>query len=119
MNLSPDFYNTSLLYVPRPGSHAEAVIAKGSAIVGAFEDRQYDSNRTLVYYEGNLYGAVNLNTFEERCDCAHGRMAQRYPTIAMASIENEDLVLVGYWHPRERIATIDNLPAWTVWCERS
>jgi len=45
----------------------------------------------MIYYEGNLYDAMNLNTYEERIACAAGRAHTRYPTIARSAIFKEDL----------------------------
>ncbi len=79
------------IYVPRtPIPHSLANIKPGSALVG-----DPSAARTVVYHEGNVYGADNLRTFAQRLNCAAGRLETRYPTIARISVNNDDLVDVG------------------------
>jgi hypothetical protein len=79
------------IYVPRtPTPHSLANIKPGSALVGLPA-----ADRTVVYYEGNVYGADNLRTFAQRLNCAADRLDSRYPTIARISVNNEDLIDVG------------------------
>jgi hypothetical protein len=66
-------------------------IAPRSGIVGV----AYDHDHTYIYYEGNLYGSVNLNKYEERVARAADRLAERYPTIAKAVVPDEALVHIG------------------------
>jgi hypothetical protein len=68
----------------RPKADPEAIarfeklgIAPDSGIVG-----QYQDDYMAVYYEGNLHGACNLNTLEEKERCAANRLKHRYPTVA-------------------------------------
>lgn len=74
------------VYVPRPGSAADKAIAAGSAVVGdpaAVREVVVDGVRSTmveVYFEGNLYGAANLVTSEQRLARAAGRLVARYPT---------------------------------------
>lgn len=84
---------THLVLVPLPGTTAEMHIARGSGIVSL----PLPPARTdlLVYFEGNLYDAVNLRTFEERVQCASGRLATNYPTVAMAGFPRSQFVVVG------------------------
>lgn len=53
-------------------------LAPGSAIVADEKD-----GITVMHYEGNVHGAVNLHGFGERMACAAGRKAHNYPTSAM------------------------------------
>ena len=79
------------VFVPK---NAQPLIAPGSAIV-AKEPLSIEEGRVTVYYEGNLNGAENLRQFVERLNCAAGRCSERYPTVAMASLELSELVDVG------------------------
>ena len=56
-------------------------IAQGSAIVAA--PMGVTGDYVKVYFEGNLYRAINQHQYEERLVCAWGRLVFRYPTIAM------------------------------------
>ena len=84
----------AVIFVPKVGSMAETIIIGGSAIVGISRD-----DRTTVYYEGNQNGASNLGRYAERVVCAAGRLFKKYPTVAMASYDqetmNENFVGVG------------------------
>lgn len=79
------------VFVPK---NAHPFIAPRSAIV-AKEPLCIEEGRVTVYYEGNLLGAENLKQFAERLNCAAGRCSERYPTVAMASLDLSDLVDVG------------------------
>lgn len=79
------------IYVP-VGTPAEQLIARGSAVVGRGD---VSEGRTLVYYEGNLYGAQNMRVFADRVTHAAGRMREAYPTIAKALLPIESLREVG------------------------
>lgn len=85
------------LYIYIPRSSASTVLgdlAKGTAIVSTgvmFPD----SGRVKCYYEGNIYGAVNLQTFQDRAICAAGRLITRYPTTAIAYLTPDQLFKVG------------------------
>lgn len=70
------------------------LIAPRSAIV-AKDPLTVHDGRITVYYEGNLLGAENLHEFVQRLNSAAGRCSERYPTVAMASIELSELVDVG------------------------
>lgn len=47
--------------------------------------------RSCFYFEGNLYDAVNLKTFAERAQCAAGRAAVDYPTVAKGWFSQEEI----------------------------
>lgn len=80
-------------------------IARGSGIVmlnwpvDGFGE--HTVHAAMVYYEGNLYGATNLNTFEERVQRAAGRAHCRYPTTARQLVDPEEFVVVGRCYPEE------------------
>ena len=52
-----------------------------------------------VYFEGNLYGASNLVTVEQRLAQAAGRLLARYPTRARGWFDERDLIVVGTYEP--------------------
>jgi hypothetical protein len=89
-------------YVPRTvadpshrASYTVAHIAPGSGIVG----QPQDDGTILVYYEGNIYDARNIRTYDDRCDHAFDRMRTNYPTVARAIVNPRDLIDVGTWEP--------------------
>ncbi|WP_157273772.1 hypothetical protein [Thiobacillus denitrificans] len=86
-------HNKAVILVPRPGSRIDQEIAPGSGIVGVIH-----RDRLLCFFEGNLYGAENLQHPEDRVACAFGRAAVAYPTAAMRGVmpdECFDLIRVG------------------------
>lgn len=87
------------VFVPKAGTRAAGIVAPKSAIVAAHEqpDCLLGTDQALCYFEGNLYGAVNLQSFSERLLSAAGRALQRYPTVAKSFFNRSDLVLVGYY----------------------
>ena len=84
----------AFIYIPVPGSRIASMIDAGSGIVGAPGE-----SHVVLYYEGNRYGASNLEYYPDRVKNAAGRLFQRYPTIAMMGITVEqaavELVAVG------------------------
>lgn len=78
------------VYVPVTGSRADKQITRGSGIVGQPRDE-----RIHLHYEGNLYGASNLDAINERLCCAWGRLKDRYPTVAQCLVEKDDVIEVG------------------------
>lgn len=84
-------HDTASIYVPVEGSFCDGVISPGSGIVGIERD-----GKLFVYYDGNHLGAMNMHAGSERVICAFGRLATRYPTIAMmGSIDKDQLIRVG------------------------
>jgi len=51
--------------------------------------------RVRFAFEGNIYNAVNLKRFAERCQCAAGRLRGRYPSISYGSARVEELTPVA------------------------
>lgn len=84
--------NTSniLIYVPSGSDHMG--IAQGSGIVGV---PSAEGNVT-IYYEGNLNGCMNLGLYEERLQCALGRLVMKYPTVARSCVPASALTVVGH-----------------------
>lgn len=73
-----------------------------SGIVGRPEDRNglAGGEAVHIYYEGNRFGASNIVTFADRCDHAHGRMVENYPTVAQRMVPLDLLTRVGTFLPR-------------------
>lgn len=91
-----DLLPSVLVWVPAPHAAIRAIIKPGSAIVGI----NTGDGRVMCFYEGNLYGAVNLVEFKDKVACAAGRLKHDYPTIAKAWVPKDDLVPVGtYSYP--------------------
>jgi hypothetical protein len=78
------------VYVPVSG-YARATIDAGSGVVGSV----VDDGRIRVDYEGNRYGAANLNRWADRVHAALDRHLVHYPTVARAIVPAADLVVVG------------------------
>ena len=82
---------TACVYVPTAQTRRSLGLAPGSAVVGVAR-----SAGVHVYFEGNVYGAENLKTWEERVVCAAGRLFRGYPTVAQAYLTDlAGLVAVG------------------------
>lgn len=79
------------VYVPKPGARSLNDVRPGSGMVGS----PHPNGRVTVDFEGNLYGAENLRTYEERLLHAADRHRTSYPTIARRYIPEDDLILVG------------------------
>lgn len=96
------------VYVPEPDASAEAArtvahIDRGSGIVGKIiVEADPDESPLLVYYEGNRYGATNMERYAERVMHAAGRMTEDYPTTAQSVVRADALIQVGWWYPQER-----------------
>lgn len=81
-------HNSCQILVPSAGGknkHPYPFVA-GSGIVG-LKGEDYG----LVYYEGNLNNASNLNTIDERIIVAAGRLMTKYPTVAFTSHLADDM----------------------------
>lgn len=96
---------THILFIPAEG--AKLGIEPASAIVAAID--QCASDRVLIHFEGNLYGADNLKTYEGRIRQAAGRQVERYPTMAKMVVAREQLVEVGrYDYANDRVLNLLN-----------
>jgi hypothetical protein len=96
------------VYVPAPGS--DLGIVPGSGIVGTRQPALpgvraiEEDGLVLVDYEGNLYGASNVRTLEDRLHHAAGRHIMRYPTVARRLARVSELVFVGdYFYDEKRL----------------
>lgn len=84
-------HDTATIYVPAEGSFYDSVISPGSGIVGIERE-----GSLVLYYDGNHLGALNMHEGKERVVCAFGRLATRYPTIAMmGGIAKDQFTRVG------------------------
>lgn len=100
------------VYVPTKEPYAR-LIAAGAAVVG----KPLENDRVIVYYEGNLSGASNLNTFEEKLDCVAGRMVSRYPTAAMSMMPKDALAKVGTFDVLTKTFVIEDAAALEGWAQ--
>lgn len=103
-----------------PKSNSDLLgIKKGSAIVVS---RQENSSGFLdVYYEGNLYGASNMNDFEGKLIVAGGRLRDKAPTVARMHIRPSEVAIllnkVGEYDLSTFNSTISNQAALDKWCK--
>lgn len=114
--LPSNYFAPVPVYVPtKPWLGRPFGILPGSAIVGV--PRLDDATDSIeVYFEGNLYGDEYFFRFAMRCLHAHGRMAQRYPTVAKARVLLRNLVEVGIWHPRQKVVEVTDMVLLADWC---
>ena len=82
------------LLKPKLNTDAANQIAEGSGIVGV---PQLDASEPsfLVYFEGNLYGACNLQELDQRIKCAADRMLRGYPTVARGVFPQDQFEVIG------------------------
>ncbi|HEY8885816.1 MAG TPA: hypothetical protein VIO35_10925 [Chloroflexota bacterium] len=87
------------LYVPHPESRLCTELAHGSAIVGL----PTASGGVRIYYEGNVIGAVNLDSYRQKAAQAAGRMLHNYPagypTRARDDVDPREVVEIGKIEP--------------------
>lgn len=81
-------YTSSIILIPKANKHS--VIKKGAGIVAIEYGKNY-----LAYYEGNLFNACNLQTYQECVAMAHDRLAYKAPTTSFCLIHKADMVVVG------------------------
>jgi len=82
----------------RTGRNLETDILPKSALLCASQDGSMivdDDGLVHFAFEGNANGAVNLERFHERCQCAAGRLATRAPSSAYGHAQAEDLTPVA------------------------
>jgi hypothetical protein len=87
-------------------------IAPGSGIV-AFRVEEAPT-KLVLYYEGNIYDAVNLRAFQQRVHQSYGRMTARYGTIAQSMLPAEWFTVVGAYSP-EKLEIDEMDPDLRVW----
>ena len=92
-----------VVFVPR--EEAGLAIRAGSGIVGAPSP---GADLILVYYEGALYGQTDMARLADRVFYAHGRLVERYPTVARMTLPSNLLSEVGTFDPDSgTIAPVD------------
>jgi hypothetical protein len=104
---------TLSVYVPYVGTLEW--IDPGSGIVGSKLDNEPD--RIVIDYEANRHGAVNIRTFADRVAHAADRHITRYPTIARAVVDADQLLWVGTFDPNTGVVDLGNsepLESWLV-----
>jgi hypothetical protein len=79
------------VYVPQAGHPEVDAIDPGSGIVGL----PTDDGRIAIHFEGNRYGAVNMERLADRVAQAAARLRFEYPTVAKAQVSPESLVAIG------------------------
>ena len=77
------------IVIPKEKSPFASFIKKGSGVV--MLDFKKANDLSSIYYEGNLYDAENLQSYEQHIKCAAGRAHTRYPTIAMCGVLQENM----------------------------
>ena len=90
------------IVIPKSGTYFHKLITRGSGVVMISHEHHKDI--PCIYYEGNLYDAVNLRTYEDRIKCAAGRAHTHYPTIACSAILPEntrEFITVGICLPEQ------------------
>ena len=95
---------SAVVYVPTEEGERRLGLAPGSGAVGVAL-----GSGVHLYYEGNLYQAANLRTWQERVTCAAGRLFKRYPTVAQSFVQTpgELLMPVGVITDDYRLEVLD------------
>ena len=90
-----------------PANPTATLIARGSAIVG--QTGGEEGEHITIYYEGNLLGYADVKTYADRARIAAGRLAERYPTIARATVPQSALRQIGWFNPETGIELFDEV----------
>ena len=101
------------IYVPGE-DRGISFIAERSGIVGRARGMWVD-----VWYEGNLYGAVNLEGWIEKVACAAGRLQDGYPTRARAAVPAEWVRRVGWYDLQTGVAHLEDVDGAAEWSGES
>jgi hypothetical protein len=89
-----------MLCVFVPSGNVSGLIDRGSGIVGVkLDDPRSEEGTILVHFEGNRFGALNLQRWADRVSCAADRLLAKYPTVASAVLMTSDLREVGSFDP--------------------
>lgn len=100
------------VYVPKEGSYLHAVLVPGSAVVGGDAAAP---GQLWVDYEGNRYGAENLQTYQQKLDHAADRHLTNYPTVARQAVPPEWVLEVGTWDHDNKLLTVSDPQALEAW----
>lgn len=101
------------VYVPRADATSVRHIKPGSGIVGVYDDG-WGPDKTLVYYEGDIYG-TGKKTYKNLVYHAADRMAVDYPTVAKSLADTADLIHIGYFDYATEALVINDLDALLAW----
>lgn len=94
-----------VVYVPCEGDSTTDGIRAGSGIVGAPVP---GDEHVVVDFEGAVYEQSGMARLADRVFYAHGRLGERYPTVARMTLRRASLVEVGTFDPPSgAIALID------------
>jgi hypothetical protein len=106
------------VYVPSPTSPLRKTIRAGSGIVGTTQA----DGRILIDYEGNLYGAVGLEVYEERVFHAYDRHTWHgvgYPTVARQLVDRDEVIKVGTYNHEAKAVEISRRDLVDEWCNEA
>jgi hypothetical protein len=87
-----------VVYVPAGYHPATSLIVRGSGIVGRLDRGQLAE----IYFEGAVFGQINIVTYADRVEHAFGRLEADYPTTAKMVVPRDALIPVGIFLPGER-----------------
>jgi hypothetical protein len=96
------------VYVPAPGSRLRRVVLAASAVVGCEQPGPVE-----VYFEGDRFG--DGMDFHTRLELAAGRLTERYPTVARATVDDGQLIEVGDYEPDWRRLTVTDRATLAAW----
>lgn len=114
LSMKPPVHTEFTVFVPADAGLIPE-IAPRSAIVSP---ASATGGIRTCWFEGNLYGASNLESFVERCNCAAGRSAYRYPTVAITNLPAQLLRPVATFDlTRGCITSIEDAQALAAWLE--
>lgn len=87
----------------------------GSAVVAPVAALVSRTERVLVHYESNRFGAENMHRFVEKVHHAAGRADAHYPTIAKALVRRDALHRVALYDLRLGLLRIADAAALARW----
>lgn len=102
------------LYIPT-ASNRHAILP-GAALVGEWD---FMVGRVMLDFEGNKYGAVNLQRYIERCMVAWHRHATRYPTVSRIWVLSGEVSEIGFLDTERKRAAVgpNDLPRLAQWLD--
>lgn len=104
--------------LPVPSSPLSTQLCPGSAIVTPAqltEDGQWAGEDCLIWFEGNIHGAVNLVTFPQKVANAADRLLTQYPTSGIRMVSTEELTAVGQYDAEFKTIQIDRPDLVAAW----
>lgn len=82
--------------------HGSAIVCRASADGSPLLGKE---GMVDIWFEGNLNGAENLNTYFEKILCAAGRLVTNYPTIARGAVRRSAVQLLAEYDLRRNFVT--------------